>query len=172
MFILNFSRLKYETVLAYCHNELIFAQKSYEKGEGVKCIEEDEQVRSVLEDIVKKIETLKCTKEDIRKKAQTVNILKKYFENINNTHNKYIKKGDGYIPAFLVLELLSIYTQKGFKEFEKIDFIKYQGYYESYKEKVKGLIPKHFLTAAEIVKNLDNLTLSNRSKNNKKKIVA
>ena len=110
-------------------------------------------------------------KRGYKKESSNCKHIKKYFENINNTHNKYIKKGDGYIPAFLVLELLSIYTQKGFKEFEKIDFIKYQGYYESYKEKVKGLIPKHFLTAAEIVKNLDNLTLSNRSKN-KKKIVA
>ena len=157
---MNTSRLKYEAILAYCHLELRFAEKSFNKGEGKKCAINERKLRRILKYICSKIEHLKCTK--------------KYYDEVDTVSRKYFKKGDEYIPAMLVLELLSIYKEKGFKDFSKIDFSHYQANFEAYPYKIPKLIPKHFEASMQIANRLDSMDQSKKKikKNSKKEQIA
>lgn len=174
MFFMNTSRLKYEAILAYCHLELRFAEKSFNKGEGKKCAINERKLRRILKYICSKIEHLKCTKNDIKNKSIRFPALKKYYDEVDTVSRKYFKKGDEYIPAMLVLELLSIYKEKGFKDFSKIDFSHYQANFEAYPYKIPKLIPKHFEASMQIANRLDSMDQSKKKikKNSKKEQIA
>lgn len=155
--IIDMRRMKYECVLAYCHEELIEANKIFASGGGIVCTTNTRSARRMMKYICIKIESLKCTKADIQKKALVIPI-KRYYNSISKFHDKFFKAKDSYIPAMLVLELLRLYSEKGYKEFAKIDFLKYESYFENFKNE-KGLLPKHFKTAEAIVLGLDKVKL-------------
>lgn len=155
--ILDMRRMKYECVLAYCHQELIEADRIFASGGGEPCTINERNARRIMKYIARKIESMNCTKKDIERKALILPI-KKYYNSISKYHDKFFKAKDSYIPAMLVLELLSLYSQKGYKEFAKIDFLKYQGNFQKFKNE-KGLLPKHYRTAEAIVKGLDTVKL-------------
>ena len=155
--IIDMRKMKYECVLAYCHEELTEANKIFASGGGTICTINERNARRMMKYICRKIESLKCTKADIQKKALVLPI-KKYYNSISKFHDKFFKAKDSYIPAMLVLELLRLYSEKGYKEFAKIDFLKYESYFEKFKNE-KGLLPKHFKTAEAIVQGLDKVKL-------------
>ena len=155
--ILDMRRMKYECVLAYCHEELTEANRIFASGGGTICTINEKNSRRITKYICRKIESLKCTKDDVQKKALVIPI-KKYYNSISKFHDRFFKAKDSYIPAMLVLELLRLYSEKGYKDFAKIDFLKYESYFEKFKNE-KGLLPKHFKTAEAIVQGLDNVRL-------------
>ena len=151
--IIDMRKMKYECVLAYCHEELAEAEKISSLGGGQACAVNERNARRIMKYIVRKIESLNCTKKQIQNKALVFPIAK-YYNEISKIHDKLFKKNDHYIPALLVLELLRLYSEKGYSDFSKINFLKYQEYFERFKNE-KGLIPKHFKTAENIAKGLD-----------------
>lgn len=161
--IIDMQKMKYECVLAYCHEELLEAEKISALGGGQSCAINEKNVRRIMKYISKKIEALNCTKKQMKNKALVLPIAK-YYNEISKIHDRLFKKNDHYIPSLLVLELLRLYSEKGYSDFSKINFLKYQGCFESFRNE-KGLIPKHFKTAENIVKGLDLL----KNKRGKKK---
>lgn len=158
--IIDMRRMKYECVLAYCHSELMEAEEIFASGGGKPCTTNERNARRIMKYISRKIESINCTKDIIKKKALLIPIAK-YYNSISTYHDKYFKAKDSYIPAMLVLELLSLYSQKGYKEFAKIDFLKYQSYFEKFGNE-KGLVAKHFKTAEAIVKGLDTVKIGKK----------
>lgn len=158
--IIDMRRMKYECVLAYCYQELIEADRIFASGGGNPCTINERNARRIMKYIVRKIEYMNCTKINIQKKALFLPI-KAYYNSISKYHDKFFKTNDSYIPAMLVLELLSLYSQKGYKEFARIDFLKYQGYFEKFGNE-KGLVAKHFKTAEAIAKGLDTVKIGKK----------
>ena len=147
--------LKYRSVLIFCHFLLSNAEREYVKGNGIKCLTNERKMRRLMKYICRKLESLGCTKAFLQKQAKPFPYVPLYFDKVSSIYQKSFKVKDEHIPAMFVLEVLRLYSEKGFPEFKKLDFLRYQGYFESYHDKKFGLIPKHFDTALKVVNGMD-----------------
>jgi hypothetical protein len=155
-FIYDLRALKFRCIQAYFHFQLEEAQKETDKGKGKVCSLNYDKVKDCLIDIKSRIENNKNTYEDIKNYAKINPIIALYYNVIGKIVKKYFSLNNGWIPSFLTLEVLRIFTEKGYKDFADIDFLDLQGEFQMFKDKEKGLLSKHYECAAEIVKSIEN----------------
>lgn len=154
--------LKYRSVLAFCHHLFSLSEEAFLNGKGEECLDNERKVRKLTRYIMKKIEFLGYSKSSLEKQGLKFPFLLIYYKKVSSLYGESFKLGDEHIPAIFVLEILRLYSEKGFSEFKRIDFLKYQGYFESYHARKKGLIPKHFKTALNVANGMDSFKIKRK----------
>lgn len=155
-FIYDIRSLKYRCVQAYFHFQLEEAQKLTEEGKGDVCVRDEDFISSQIKEIKSRMEQNNNTYENILKLAKTNSFIIPYYNVIGQIVKKHFSVGIGWIPSFLAVEVLRLFSEKGYQDFKDIDFLKLMKEYELFEDKKKSNLIIHFKCAAEIVGSISN----------------
>lgn len=164
-FFLDVKAVKYRCVKAYLDIQLEGAEDQRKDGEII--VEDPEYMRNVFLDIRKKFKDSKCTYDDIARFAKISPYYFYYYNQINKVIKKHFAIGDGYIPAFLVLETLRLYKEKGYKDFEYLEIEKLQSMFESFSlndKEHRAVINKHYACAYDLVNKITDYKMFKKVK--------
>lgn len=123
---LDIRSLKYRAVQVYLNEHLEDAIKQSEANNGKSCTIDDNYVISQFKIIKSRFEANNNT----IKLAKANPFVGEYVNLLNDLDRKYLKAGEPYIPSLLVIGLLDLYKQNGYKDFDDIDFVELLSYYE------------------------------------------
>lgn len=156
-FIFDLRRVKFECIQAYFHFQLLEAQKMTDEGNGRICTTETahDDLRALLKDIVATIEKNGNTYEDMKVKSKFAPFIGAYYNVTGEVVKKHFKAGAGWIPSFLTLEVLRQFAEKGYKDFEHVDFMSAMALYEDNDFRKSNNLITHYKCAEEIVKTID-----------------
>lgn len=155
-FIYDIRALKYRCVQSYFHLQLEEAQKLAEEGKGDVCVRDEDFIRSQIKEIKLRIEQNHNTYEDILKIVKTNPLIIPYYNVIGQIVKKHFSVGVRWIPSFLTIEVLRLFSEKGYQDFKDIDFLQLMKEYELFEDKKKSNLITHFKCAAEIVESISN----------------
>lgn len=166
-FIYDIRALKYRCVQAYFHFQLEEAQKMTDEGRGDVCTRDEDFIRSQIKEIKLKIEQNHNTNEDILKLVKTNPLIIPYYNVIGQIVKKHFSVGVRWIPSFLTIEVLRLFSEKGYQDFKDIDFLQLMKEYELFEDKKKSNLITHFKCAAEIVESISNKKVFKKKKKKK-----
>lgn len=166
-FIYDLRAIKYKCIQAYFHFQLEDAQRLTDEGKGEVCVRNVDYISNAVLEIKETIEKNHNTYEEMVKLSKSNPFIPQYYNVIGVIVKKHFAVNEGWIPSLLTIEVLRLFKEKGYKDFEHIDFQKLSDEYEKFHDKKKGSIPLHFKCAEEIVKSIDRKKLF--SKKRKKK---
>ena len=149
-FIYDIRTYKYRLVQAYFHFQLVQAQKLTEEGKGRVCVMEEDIVAESVHKIKNIIEEKNNTYSDISNILRANPPFRDYYKTIGDTVKKYFKLGQGWIPSFLCIEVLRIFDEKGYLDFNEIDFVSLQGYYQKHEDRRDNDLVTHYRCAEDI----------------------
>lgn len=154
-FIYDIRIFKYHCVLAFFHGELEEAEKLTEEGKGEICVKDIEYVRSSMIQIKNKMEELKCTDKDMALQLRANPFLLQYYNTIGATVRKHFPLQTAWIPSFLMIEVLRLYSEKNYNFFPEIDFLRLQTEFQRYENRKESNLPLHYKCAEDIFLSLE-----------------
>lgn len=155
-FIYDLRYLKYRCVQAYLHTILKDAEEAMKKGITTECTRDTEKVRIAIINIVNIIEEQGNTYNSVELVARSNPMIIPYYNVSKQIVNKYFKPNDEYIPALLTLEVLRLFTEKGYSDFKDIDFVDLQGEFQMVKDRKANKVPLHMKCAEELFNSVMN----------------
>lgn len=165
----NIKSIKYRCVKAYLNQQLLSVEEA-EEGTVQTIVNDPVSMREKMRAISKRIVESGCSFENIEKAAKVSPYYYNYYNQIGKIVNKYFKAGEEYIPAFLVLETLSIYKRHGYDDFDDFCILSLQAEFERFRKDDKehrALINKHFECARHLVRHLDSYRIHRDPKSKK-----
>jgi len=162
--ILNPKKSKFEAVQAYFSLQLIKADVQ----NGDVCVQDVEFVRDTMHKIVDIIKENNNTHKAVYTRSLSLPFLSDYYNSVGDIVGKHFKVGDGWIPAFLALEVFRQFTEKGYKDFEDIDFLKLLAQFEKGMGKGKNEVSRHYKCANEIVDTLTKKRVLKKYRKNRR----
>lgn len=166
-------KIKYRCVKAFLDAQMEVVENQTLEEDDIKLVVVED--RKAVEDKMKIIRNIfketGCTFEIVKTLAASCPYHSHYYNQIGKIVNKHFSVGDEYIPAFLTLEVLSIYKMQGYKDFEDIDILEIQAEFEAFKrgdeeetKEHRALIAKHFKCASDIVNHLNKYRIGKMNK--------
>lgn len=149
-FIYDLRYLKYRCVQAYLHTLSMDAERAKEKGITSECARNAEIVKENIIKIVNIIESHGNTYEAIELVARSNPMIIPYYNVSKEIVHKYFKPKEEYIPALLTLEVLRLFTEKGYTEFKDIDFLSAQTEFQKAENRKENKVPLHMKCAEEL----------------------
>ncbi|WP_418179736.1 hypothetical protein ACNSOO_04535 [Aliarcobacter lanthieri] len=166
-FIYDIRLEKYNCIKAWINLQLEIAEEDYNQNKGEECTRNSELLRTTMNGINKRIVEQGNSQERLEKKAKTNPFLAPYYNTISVTVKKFFKVGDGWIPSYIALCLLQIYKEKGYKDFEDIDFKILKSYFripDNGERTAKNKLFLHLKCAKAIIKNIDEKRVFRKNK--------
>ncbi|MCT7643877.1 hypothetical protein [Aliarcobacter butzleri] len=165
-FIYDIRQEKYNCIKAWINLQLEMAEEDYKQNKGEECTRDSAYLRTVMEKINKRIVEQGNGQNKLEQKAKFNPFLAPYYNQISITVKKFFKIGDGWIPSYVALCLLQLYKEKGYKDFEDIDFRNLKAYYRLYDvdddRTAKNNLFLHLKCAKTIVKKMDEKRVFNK----------
>lgn len=149
-FIYDLRYLKYRCIQAYLHTILKEAEAAVDKGITTECTRNTEFVKKTIYKIIEIIEFHGNTFSAIELVAQSNPMIIPYYNVSKQIVNKYFKVNDEYIPALLTLEVLRLFSERGYKEFKDIDFLSAQTEFQKAENRKENKVPLHMKCAEEL----------------------
>jgi len=164
--IFDATALKFRCVQAYLHQALIKAEEDEQKGMGIVCVRNSPLVKENLKKICTIIEQEKNTFEDIEKASKSCLFFIPYYNSISKIVKKHFTEKSSWVPGFLALETLRLFTSIGYKTFEEIDFLSLQAeYHYADKDIVKqSSLRIHYKCAEDIIVSINKVKAIRKTK--------
>lgn len=169
-FIYDIRTLKYKCILAYFHRQLEEAEKMTNEGKGEICVKDIEYVRSSISKIKIRMEELKCTDKDMALQIRANPFLIPYYNTIGQTVKKHFPVQTPWIPSFLMIEVLRLFTEKNynlFPESDDMDFVKLQHEFQRHENRKDSNLPLHYKCAEDIFLSIEKKKVFKKKKRNK-----
>lgn len=166
-FIYDIRILKYKCILTYFHLQLIEAEKMTEEGKGEICVKNVDYVRTSILQIKEIMEETKCTYHEMVLQMKANPFLIPYYNTIGGTVRKHFSVTDPWIPSFLMIEVLRLFSEKNYNFFPNIDFLKLQEEFQRYENRKESNLPLHYKCAYEIFQSIDKKKVFSKKNKNK-----
>lgn len=154
-FIYDIRILKYKCILAYFHFQLEEAQKMNDEGKGENCVRDVDYVQENIFKIKEIIEEKNCTYKDMILQIRANPFLIPYYNTIGTTVKKYFSVDTPWIPSFLMIEVLRLFSEKNYNIFPGINFLDLQEKFEKYENRKNSNLPLHYRCAEEIFNSIN-----------------
>jgi hypothetical protein len=167
MFLIDNRKLKFMSVCAYMHNEILIVEEAEKENKGEKVIEDkDNFVRNTLLSIKSIVEEQHYTYDDMLILYVRFPQIKKFYDSIGETIKKHVKTGEGWIPALVILSVLQEFTLRGYKQFK---FIPFTDAIDKFILSKKANSSKYLRVAGDIYDSLTKLQYKRPKNNNRKR---
>lgn len=154
-FIYDIRILKYKCILAYFHVQLEDAELVTNQGEGQRCVRNEEFVKENVTKIKKRIEEVNCTYNDLIPQIKLNPFLIPYYNTIGATVKKHFTVKNPWVPAFLMLEVFRLFSEKKYNIFPDINFENLQAEFELFEDRKSSQLPLHYKCAEDIFLSID-----------------
>lgn len=165
-FIYDIRILKYKCILAYFHVQLEEAQRMTDEGKGENCVRDLDLIKESISLIKKRIEESKCTYDDMVLQIRSNPFLIPYYNTIGQTVAKHFTVEKPWIPSFLMLEVLRLFSEKNYNIFPDIDFLSLQKEFEIFENKKNSILPLHYKCAEDIFLSLEKKKVFKKKRKN------
>ncbi|MDX9743472.1 MAG: hypothetical protein RBT59_06605, partial [Arcobacteraceae bacterium] len=159
--------LKYKCILTYFHLQLVEAEKMTAEGRGEICVKDIEYVRSSILQIKEKLDEIKCSYCEMVLQMRVNPFLIPYYNTIGATVKKYFGEEEPWVPSFLMLEVLRLFSEKNYNFFPEVDFMKLQEEFQRYENRKDSNLPLHYKCAEEIFLSIEKKKVFKKKRRSK-----
>ena len=149
--IIDAKRTKFDCVQAYFHDQLLFVT---EDKNGKLCVKNEAITKELTSQVMSIIEEQNNTRDYMKARSIREPFIADYYNSIGGIIAKYFKIGEGWIPAFLAIEVFRQFTERGYSTFKDVDLMALLSEFERGIEKGANDASKHYRCANEIVDSL------------------